>query len=280
MNIHDLVVHVPSRGDGLDHGVKLAFDVAGRHGSHVTAIIEELQLTSLDKPSAGGEADERFRQEFNERSRHQAQRLAHAVASEAEAAGIRHEVVIEPVFSYQEGQVFADYLRVRALGIIGVNGPLEGDHRLIVETALFETGRPLILVPPTPLSPLRSDRVMVAWDATPAAVHAVTAAMPFLRAASEVFVAHVTDDKAFQRGRSGIELCHHLSRHDVRTQFAPVQRGERDVAEALLEAARVHDVGILVMGAYAHSTLRRLIFGSATRGMFERSFEMPILMAN
>ncbi|MBA1159090.1 universal stress protein [Microvirga mediterraneensis] len=121
---------------------------------------------------------------------------------------------------------------------------------------------------------------MVAWDATPAAVHAVSAAMPFLRSTREVVVAHVTDDEAFQRRRSGVELCHHLSQHGVRTQFAPVQRGERGVADALLEAARVYDVGLLVMGAYALSALRRLIFGSATRGMFERSFDVPILMVN
>jgi len=280
MNIQDLVVHVPPHGDGPDHGVKLAFDLAARQGSHVTAIIDEVRLTSLDNPSATSEADERLRQEINERSRDQAQRLAHAVATAAEAVGIRHEVVIEPTFSYQVGQVFADYLRVRALGIVGVHGALEGDIRLLIETALFETGRPVILVPPTASSTLGSDRVMVAWDATPAAVHAVTAAMPFLRAAREVVVVHVTDDKAFQRGRSGIELCHHLSRHGVQTQFAPVQRGDQDVADALLEAARVHDVGLLVMGAYAHSALRRLIFGSATRGMFERSFDVPILMAN
>ncbi|SCY97631.1 universal stress protein [Microvirga guangxiensis] len=279
MNIQDLVVHVPPHVDGPDHGVKLAFDLAKRQGAYVTALVDEVRLTSFDSPSATSEADERLRQEINERSRHQAQRLSHAVATAAEAAGIRHEVVIEPALSYQEGQVFADYLRVRALGIIGVNGALEGDIRLVVETALFETGRPVLLVPPTS-SALGNDRVMVAWDATPASVHAVTAAMPFLRAAREVVVAHVTDDKAFQRGRSGVELCHHLSRHGVQTQFAPVQRGERDVADALLEATRVHDVGLLVMGAYAHSALRRLIFGSATRGMFERSFDVPILMAN
>jgi nucleotide-binding universal stress UspA family protein len=279
MNIPDLVVHVPPHGDGLDHGVSLAFDLAKRQGVYATALIDEVRLSPLDNPSATSEADERLRQEFNERSRHQAQRLAQAVATVAEAQGLRHEVVIEPTFSYQVGQVFADYLRVRALGIIGVNGALEGDIRFVVETALFETGRPVILVPPT-ASTLEQDRVMVAWDATPAAVHAVTAAMPFLRTAREVVVAHVTDDKAFQRGRSGVELCHHLARRGVRTQFAPVQRGERDVADALLEAARVHDVDLLVMGAYAHSALRRLIFGSATRGMFERSFDLPILMAN
>lgn len=279
MNIQDLVVHVPPHGDGIDHSVKLAFDLARRQGAYVTALIDEVRLSGLDNPSAASEADERLRQEFNERAQHQARRVAQAVAAAADAAGIRHEVVIEPTYSYQVGQIFADYLRVRALGIIGVNGPLEGDIRLVVETALFETGRPVMLVPPTSSS-LRHDRVMVAWDATPAAVHAITAAMPFLRAVREVVVVHVTDDKAFQRGRSGVELCHHLSRHSIATQFTPVQRGERDVADALLEASRAHDVGLLVMGAYAHSALRRLIFGSATRGMFERSFDVPILMAN
>ncbi len=280
MNIQDLVVHVPLHSDGPDHGVKLAFDMAARHGSYVTAVVSAVRLTSLDQPSANSEADERLRQEFNERSRVRAQGQAHAVATVAEAAGIRHEVVIEPTFLHQEGQVFADYLRVRTLGIIGVDGALEGDTRLMVETALFETGRPVMLVPPTASAAFGGGKVMVAWDATPAAVHAVTAAMPFLSAAREVVVAHVTDDKALQRGRSGIELCHHLSRYGVQTQFAPVQRGDQDVADALLGAARMHDVDLLVMGAYAHSALRRLIFGSATRGIFERSFDMPILMVN
>jgi nucleotide-binding universal stress UspA family protein len=121
---------------------------------------------------------------------------------------------------------------------------------------------------------------MIAWDATPAAVHAISGAMPFLTAAREVVVSSVTDDKVFRRGQSGVELCRHLARHGVRANFHAVQRGDREVANILLKAAEAHGADLLVMGAYARSTLRGLIFGSATRGVLEHSFPLPILMAH
>jgi nucleotide-binding universal stress UspA family protein len=104
--------------------------------------------------------------------------------------------------------------------------------------------------------------------------------MPLLRAAKEVVVSSVTDDKAFWPGQSGVELCRHLTRHNVHATFEPIQRGEREVASILLDIARAHRSHLLVMGGYAHSTLRGLIFGSATKGVFDGPIPLPIMMAH
>jgi nucleotide-binding universal stress UspA family protein len=124
------------------------------------------------------------------------------------------------------------------------------------------------------------ERIVVAWDATPAAVHAIAGAMPLLKAAREVVVISVLEDKTSRRGESGVEMCRHLARHGVSAMFETIGRAEREVAIALLDTAQAHGADLLVMGGYAHSTLRGLIFGSATKDILNNPLPLPVLMAH
>lgn len=276
MQVQDFVVHLSPRQDGqFDHGGQYAIGLARAHSSRVTALVYE----TIPRPRAIDPDVADPTEAVMEEIRREAKRTAEAFAAVATEASITFETVAERSYAYGIGEVFADYGRVRDLAVLGVSGPLSREQRLLAETALFDSGRPLVLVPEHAAGFVQ-ERIVVAWDATPAAVHAIAGAMPFLKAAREVVIVSVLEDKTFRRGESGVEMCRHLAHHGVAASFETVGRAEREVATALLDAAQAHGADLLVMGGYAHSTLRGLIFGSATKGILENPIPLPVLMAH
>jgi nucleotide-binding universal stress UspA family protein len=273
-NLRDIVVRAAMQSNGeIDSGTAFAISLAKGHEALLTILLGDIRpMPALDeegnRPSAEIDA-----------ARQKAERIAGAARAAAEGAAIRHDVVIERSLSFSMGEVFADYARVRDIAVLGVSGVLDGETRLLAESVFFGSGRPLILVPDG-AHPPAGGRVVIAWDATPAAVHAIAGAMRMLKTAREIVVITVTDDKKFRRGQSGIELCRHLERHGNEAAFEAVERKEREVGDILLEASHGRGADLLVMGVYAHSTLRGLIFGSATRGVLKRPLPLPILMAH
>jgi nucleotide-binding universal stress UspA family protein len=122
-------------------------------------------------------------------------------------------------------------------------------------------------------------RILVAWDASPAAVRAIHGALPLIRRAAETIIATVSDDKELRLGQSGIELTHLLARHGAKTRFMALQRGSGGVLERLLAAASDTEAEMLVMGAVRHSPLRNLVLGSATQDVLSDALSRPILLA-
>jgi nucleotide-binding universal stress UspA family protein len=276
VKLHDIVVRSTLQADGaVDSGTAFAISLAQCHQWLVTALAYEIRIIA---PTEDEKEESRLQAE-RAKIREEAERTAAAVEIAAERAGVEHDVIVEQPSAFGIGEVFADYARVRDLAVLGMRGVIDGDTRLLAETVLFGAGRPLVLVPETSRS-FVGHRIMIAWDATPSVVHAIVGAMPLLRAAREVIVVTVTDDKVFRQGQSGVELCRHLGRHGIAATFEAVERQENPVADVLREASSAYEVDVLVMGGYAHSTLRGLIFGSATRGILERPLARPILMAH
>jgi nucleotide-binding universal stress UspA family protein len=275
LKLRDIVVRSTSSNGAVDSGTALAILLAQSHEALLTALVYEVDVVS----DLEDETDQDRLRAKKEAIRRDAAITAEVVRTAAEQAGVEHDVIVERPSVFGVGEVLADYARVRDLAVVGVTGVLGGQARLLAETLLFGSGRPLILAPEG-ATPVAAKRIAIAWDANPAVVHAITGALPLLKAAQEVLVITVTDDKEFRRGQSGIELCRHLERHGIESSFNPVERRDRDVTEMLLEAAAADAADMLVMGGYAHSTLRGLIFGSATRGLFKRPIPLPILMAH
>ena len=273
MHFRDILVRPKDVGGGVDSGTTYAVSIAQSQQALLTALICEAEAKSLE------DSAKQFRK-MGVVDHTVGLRMAEAVRAAAREAGVEHDVIFEhPTALYGIGEVLADYARLRDLAVLGVSSPLGDEARLLTEALLFGSGRPLILVPEGSAF-VGTGRLMIAWDATPAAVHAISGALPLLKAAKEVVITTVTDDKAFRPGRSGVELCRHLRRYAIEASFHPIQRFDRDIAEVLLEASAVQKADMLIMGGYAHSSLRGLIFGSATQGMFARPLPLPVLMAH
>ncbi len=150
---------------------------------------------------------------------------------------------------------------------------------LIVEAALFNSGRPMILVPFVHKGSLKLDRVMVCWDGSATAARAVGDAMPLLERAKAVDVVIIAAEQAKSDEMPGADIGRHLARRDIKVDVRRVQAPRIDVSGAILNYAADNAIDLVVMGGYGHSRLRELILGGATRGMLE-AMTVPTLMSH
>lgn len=200
------------------------------------------------------------------------------IVAQAERAGVPVSVVDRSSFAYGIGEVFADHLKVADFGILsGRRGPLVGE-RLLAQAAIFDSGRPLVIVPRTGSRALPR-RALIAWDGTHAAARAMQDAIALLPPGAEAVVARVTDDKALRMDQSGIEAAHHLARHGIKAEFREIPRAGRDVYDALLTAAHEAQCDLIVTGAVRHSPIHELIFGSVTGRVLDGDCPLPVLLS-
>ncbi len=147
-------------------------------------------------------------------------------------------------------------------------------HRMVLEAALLETGRPLLIPAGKASRPLIGGTVAIAWKATPQAVHAVAAAIPFLKRASEIIVMTVDEG---DRDNGSDCLIRNLAWHGLQARHVLLS-SSRDPVETLLTAVP-SNASLLVMGGYGHSRLREWVFGGFTQRVLEAA-PLPVLLAH
>lgn len=122
--------------------------------------------------------------------------------------------------------------------------------------------------------------VMVAWNGSSEAAHALRAAVPLLAASRKVWLVSVAEDKDKPRfDFPALEGAQYLSRHGIACEVVEVPKGEAGIADTLFSAAQMRGCGLMVMGAYGHSRLAELLLGGVTRKMLTEP-QLPILLAH
>jgi nucleotide-binding universal stress UspA family protein len=176
--------------------------------------------------------------------------------------------------------VFASLARRFDLSIVGQAEPdqaaLDG---LIVEAALFDSGRPMLVVPYIQRDGLRLDRILLCWDGSRSAARAAGDALPFLRRAKVVEVVTVASEPAKSDEMPGADIAQHLTRHGVTVELKRIVTAENDVASTVLSHAADSSADFLVMGGYGHSRLREFVLGGVTREILT-SMTVPTLMSH
>jgi len=136
----------------------------------------------------------------------------------------------------------------------------------------------VLLVPETRPAK-QATEVVIAWDGTAPAVRATHDALPFLACAQRVTVITIAEEKAEPVDSSGHDLCAHLGWHGIEAGFRHFNSPGRAVGEAIAEAARELGADLLVMGGFAHSRLRDLVLGGATRHILNAT-PIPVLLSH
>jgi len=163
---------------------------------------------------------------------------------------------------------------------------MQSDHRsgahndLMIEAALFSSGRPVVIVPYIHKGDISLNRVVCCWDGSRTAARAVNDAMPFLRTAKSVEVFIVVNEKTrTERELRGADIARHLARHGVTVDVETTPAADMDVASIVLSHASDVSADLLVMGGYGHSHLREFMLGGVTRGILE-TMTVPVLMSH
>src|SRR5215210_5534636 len=145
--------------------------------------------------------------------------------------------------------LFGRMARVCDLAVVGQHDATRGGYEdLVVQAALFDAGRPVIVVPFIHEGPLKLERAVVCWDGGRTAARAMADAMPLLQRAETVDVLSVSSRTGSDQEIPGVDVGEHLARHGLKVE---VQRivSEIDVAASILSYAADTSADLLVMGA-------------------------------
>lgn len=152
----------------------------------------------------------------------------------------------------------------------------DGQRPLMLEVALRETGRPVLVCCARPVKTF-GRRVAIAWNGSAEAARAVAFAMDFLVAADEVVVISVNEAGPFEPDAEN--LADYLLWHGVRARSAVVEGTAHGAGEILLQQLDDAAADMLVMGAYTRDRIRRLIYGGVT-GAVLSEVPVPVLMVD
>jgi len=146
-----------------------------------------------------------------------------------------------------------------------------------LEDALFESGRPVLMVPKSGL-PSLGDIVAIAWNGSTETAVTVTLGMPFLLQARQVVIVAVGPQHMPEPGPTGEELAQALERHGLSISLRTAFGRQKAQGESFLREATAAGADLLLKGAYTQSRIRQMIFGGGTRHIIMEA-KMPVLMA-
>jgi nucleotide-binding universal stress UspA family protein len=205
--------------------------------------------------------------------------LAH-FRTQAEAAGVLGQVLLETADLYLLSDHVARRARTHDLTIVPLAGPYDGQIE-VVETTVFGSGRPVVVfrAGESSLSPPARAKVVVAWDGSRCAARALADALPILKLSADVRVLTILNEKPAAVAGLGAEVVRHLAAHGVSAVVDEVDAGGRPIGEVLDAYIAEQRPALVVMGAYGHSRLREFILGGATEHML-RGPKAPLFLAH
>lgn len=146
----------------------------------------------------------------------------------------------------------------------------------LLEAMLFTTGRPVVIAPVTEgteIPSLLGEPIIIGWNGSVEAVHAVTAALPLMRISTNVEIVSVGEDAV--NAMDAYELARYLAWQGIRVNAAGVARKDWTGGDFVTIAAG-RGAGLLVMGAHQRDDTGAL--GNATRHVLEH-VPMPVILA-
>jgi nucleotide-binding universal stress UspA family protein len=271
--IKDILVNL-SYGASQDGVSNYAVSVAETFGAHIVG-------TAFYPAVVGGvDLSANFIRAQQAEAREQAESVATAFDEATRRAGVSAETRrIEAGIGDVPTQ-FAHIARRFDLSVIG-QFERDRDHRtnVVIEAALFDSGRPVLIVPFIQKDRLKLDHVMVCWDGSRAAARAIADAMPFLTRSGKTSIVVADTQSAKSADLPGADIATHLSRHGINATIERIPVSKIDVSNTILSYAADAGTDLIVMGGYGHSRLREFILGGTTRGMLV-SMTKPTLMSH
>jgi nucleotide-binding universal stress UspA family protein len=146
-----------------------------------------------------------------------------------------------------------------------------------LEDALFESGRPVLMVPKQ-MPPTMGEVIAIAWNGSTETALTVALGMPFLTQAKQVVIVAVGPQHMPEPGPTGDELARTLECHGINVSMRTAYGRQKPQGESFLKEAMAAGADLILKGAYTQSRIRQMIFGGATRHMIMES-RIPVLMA-
>lgn len=146
----------------------------------------------------------------------------------------------------------------------------------VLKSALFQTGRPVLMCPPSDQSATGLGRhVTVGWNGSLEAARTVALTLDITGVAERVTI--LAAGSGEPHGATADQLTDY---YRLRGIHAEIHRFEaRKPGAALLEKSRTLGADMLIMGAYGHSHERETLFGGNTQTVVDEA-DIPVVMAH
>lgn len=150
--------------------------------------------------------------------------------------------------------------------------------------ALFETGRPVLVLParsPEAARPadLPARRLAIAWNGGPTAIRAVVNAMALLKDAEKIDVIEAEETGAEEAPAERELLLRYLRAQGLAPSMHALAPGAAHPAAAVLERCRHLGSDALVMGAWGHSAFRQMLLGGFTSHVLAHA-KLPLVLTH
>ncbi len=275
--IKDLVVNL-SLGVTRDPAAEYAISIAEAFDAHICGVA--FVYDPIVPPSVMGGIPS----EIIDVQRSESEKAATSAIARFEAASKRSSLSSEhralEASLGGSGDLFGSLARRFDLSVVGQAEPKHGPaQELVIEGALFGSGRPVVVVPYIHKSALKLDRVLICWDGSRPATRAIADAMPFLQRSQALDVVIVASGREKTDEIPGVDIGEHLARHGLKVEVKRIVATDIDVPNTILSHAADSGADFIVMGGFGHSRLREFVLGGATRGILA-AMTVPTLMSH
>jgi nucleotide-binding universal stress UspA family protein len=275
--IRDMLVVVDLAGQR--NSAKLAVDLAGRVGAHLTGL-----ALAYDPITPAYSMAAPIPTDFMVSAREQAMAEAKEAADAFEALAVPADLPVETRISdVMVGDGFGgiiDHCKLTDLVVIGQDNPDQREplREVLTEAVMFQASVPTLLVPHAGPSAFKADHAVIAWNGGSTAARAMRAALPLLRLAKKVTVVVVEDGKR-RADMAGADAATYLARHGFDVTVRTIMRQPTGIGQTLIGFVQEVNGDWLVMGAYGHSRIREFILGGTTASIL-KAMTIPVLMAH
>jgi nucleotide-binding universal stress UspA family protein len=280
MAFNDVLVHLDGTPQAAGR-LAVAAGLARRHQAHLTGLfVVDVSPPLMGAADAGSGA---VIAELIDTMRAEALQVAGAVEAVFRETLRREGIAGEwraPEGSTAElVSLHARYADLVVVGQADAEGASTGAG--ILAATIFDSGRPVLVIPHAGTFAGVGDRVLVGWNAGREATRAVHDALPLLVKAASVTIIAVNPRVGLDAHgeQPGADIARHLARHGVPVQVEHTTAPEIGAADMLLNRASELSADLLVVGAYGHSRLREFLLGGVTRSLLQQ-MTLPVLFSH
>jgi len=170
-------------------------------------------------------------------------------------------------------------IRGRLFDFVAVGRPVRDaalPSPITLEAALLDTGRPILIAPPS-MPPATGNHIAVAWESSPEAARALSAAIPILQKADKVTL--LSADPVEPPSIPASEGVTRLAWSGISTSVVTFDATQEEIGAAYLRHAGEIKADMLIKGAYARSRVRQMILGGRTRHIIGHT-EIPVFLSH
>lgn len=175
--------------------------------------------------------------------------------------------------------LFAKFGRHFDLNIVEQAGEKTFEYDCIIEAALFESGRPVIVVPYIHSKPVSLNRVLLCWDGSKPSARAISDSLPLLQGVGSIEVITIAERGKVTEDFPGFEIGQHMARHGLKINVKLIDVETINISDAILSYTADMSADLVVMGAYGHSRVREFVLGGVTADILS-SMTTPVFMSH